>query len=86
MAETLPQAVSLWRHPRRWGFIAFNVVALALVVSWLVATQDDVETIGVFGLPYYALGYVGMTFLVIAWLIAWAAWIWMVLRRRRNAA
>ena len=86
MTESLPQAVSLWRHPRRWGFITFNLVAVALLVSWIVVTQDDIETLGVFGLPYYALGYLGMAFLAVAWLVAWAAWIWMVLKRRRNAA
>ena len=86
MNENLPQAVSIWRHPRRWGFIAFNVLALAAVVSWILVTQNDVETLGVFGLPYYALGYVGIAFLVIAWLAAWVAWIVMILRRRRRAA
>lgn len=86
MPESLPQAVSLWRHPRRWGFIAFNALPLAAVVSWIVVTQNDVETLGVFGLPYYALGYVGIAFLVIAWLAAWVAWIVMVVRRRRRAS
>ena len=86
MNENLPQAVSIWRHPRRWGFIAFNALALAAVVSWILITQNDVETLGVFGLPYYALGYVGIAFLVIAWLAAWVAWIVMILRRRRRAA
>ena len=83
MTETLPQAISLWRHPRRLGFIAFNLIALVALVSWIVATQNDVEKLGVFGLPYYALGYVGMAFLMLAWIAAWVAWIWMVMRRRR---
>lgn len=84
MTETLPQAVSIWRHPRRWGFIAFNLIAVAALVSWIVATRNDVENLGVFGLPYYALGYLGMSFLAIAWIAAWVAWIWMVARRRRQ--
>ena len=83
MNENLPQAVSIWRHPRRWGFIAFNVLALVAVVSWILVTQNDVETLGVFGLPYYALGYVGMAFPMLAWIAAWIAWIVMVARRRR---
>jgi len=83
MSESLPQAVSLWRHPRRWGFVAFNIVALVALVSWIVASQNDLERLGVFGLPYYALGYLGMAFLVVAWVAAWLAWIWMVARRRR---
>ena len=86
MSETLPEAVSLWRHPRRWGFIAFNILAFAALVGWLVASHNDMETLGVFGLPYYALGYLGITFLMLAWIAAWGAWIWMVLRRRRLKA
>jgi hypothetical protein len=86
MTETLPQAVSLWRHPRRWGFIAFNLIAVAVLVSWIVATQNDAANLGVMGLPYYALGYLGMAFLVVAWIAAWVAWIWMVARRRRLKA
>lgn len=86
MSESLPQAVSLWRHPRRWGFIAFNLIALVALVSWLVASQNDIETLGVFGLPYYALGYLGIAFLMLAWITAWVAWIWMVARRRRLKA
>jgi hypothetical protein len=85
MIETLPQAVSIWRHPRRWGFITFNLLALAALVSWIVVTQDDIEKLGVFGLPYYALGYLGIAFLVTAWIASWLAWIWMVMRRRRRA-
>ena len=86
MSESLPQAVSLWRHPRRWGFIAFNLIALVALVSWIVASQNDIETLGVFGLPYYALGYLGIAFLMLAWITAWVAWIWMVARRRRLKA
>lgn len=86
MNETLPQAVSIWRHPRRWGFIAFNLIAVAVLVSWIVVSQQEAETLGVFGLPFYALGYLGMAFLMVAWVAAWIAWIWMVLRRRRLRA
>ena len=86
MSETLPQAISPWRHPRRWGFIVFNIVALMALVSWIVASQNDLQTLGVFGLPYYALGYVGMAFLTGAWVSAWIAWIWMVVKRRRLRA
>lgn len=86
MPESLQQSVSIWRHPRRWGFITFNVLALVALVSWIFATQNDVETLGVFGLPYYALGYVGIAFLVVAWIGAWIAWIVMVARRRRHTS
>ncbi len=86
MSETLPQAISLWRHPRRWGFIVFNIIAIVALVSWIVASQNDIQTLGVFGLPFYALGYVGIAFLMLAWIAAWIAWIWMVVRRRRLRA
>lgn len=82
MTETMSQ--SIFRHPRRLGFIAFNLVALALLVGWIVTTQNDIESLGVFGLPLYAMGYLGMAFLLIAWIAAWLAWIWMVARRRRR--
>jgi hypothetical protein len=82
MTETLQQAI--FRHPRRLGFIAFNLIALAVLVSWVVVTQDDIETLGIFGLPYYALGYLGIFFLIVAWVGSWLAWIWMVARRRNR--
>lgn len=82
MRERIVDAI--FRHPRRLGFIAFNIIALALLVSWILVTQNDAETLGVFGLPYFALGYLGIGFLVAAWIIAWIAWFIMVARRRRR--
>ena len=73
--------MNLLQHPRRLGFIVFNLIAMAILVSWIVLTQDA-GTLGVLGLPYYALGYVGMAFLATAWVAAWIAWIWMVTVRR----
>lgn len=72
--------MNLLRHPRRVGFIIFNLIAMAILVSWIVLTQDA-GTLGILGLPYYALGYVGMAFLVTAWVAAWIAWAWMVTAR-----
>lgn len=77
-------ADSIFRHPRRLGFIAFNLIAFGLLLSWIVVTQDDAETLGVFGLPYFALGYVGIGFLMVAWVGAWIAWIVTARRRRRE--
>jgi hypothetical protein len=78
--------MNLLQHPRRFGFIIFNLAALAIFVSWIVLTQDA-GTLGVLGLPYYALGYLGMAILAITWVVAWIAWTWMVMaRRRRNSA
>ena len=42
------------------------------------------ETLGVFGLPFYALGYLGIGFLVLAWVIAWIAWFILLARKRRQ--
>jgi uncharacterized membrane protein YhdT len=82
MRETLADAI--FRHPRRLGFIAFNIIALALLIGWIVVTQNDAETLGVFGLPFYAMGYLGIGFLVLAWIVAWIAWFIMLARRRRR--
>jgi hypothetical protein len=73
--------MNIFRHPRRLGFIAFNAIAIVILVSWILLTQDS-ETLGVFGLPLYAVGYVGMAFLAVAWIAAWIAWAWMVTARR----
>lgn len=74
----------LLRHPRRLGFFAFNIFALACLVGWIVATQNDAETLGIFGLPFYALGYLGIGFLMTAWVIAWIAWFILLARKRRR--
>lgn len=82
MTETFLQ--SMFRHPRRMGFIAFNLIAMVILVSWVIFTQNDLESMGLFGLPFFALSYLGITFLIIAWIGSWIAWIWMVARRRRQ--
>jgi len=84
MNESLPEAVSVWRHPRRWGFLIFNIICIALVAIWSVKALHLVEDIGVFGLPVLALESLGITFVVIAWVVAWIAWIIMVVRRHRR--
>ena len=71
--------MSLPRHPRRLGFILFNLVVLCLVVAWLVWAPNA----GIADLPNFALANVGMVFLLAAWVIAWAAWGVLLLRRRR---
>ena len=69
------------RHPRRLGFITFNVICLVLLVAWLVATPKA----GLADLPNFALANVGMLFVLVAWVLAWLAWLVMVLRRWRHA-
>ena len=59
----------LWRHPRRTGFIAFNLVVLAALFGWGYFT-NDMSRQGVAGLPNVALGYTGMA-IAIAALIGW---------------
>jgi hypothetical protein len=73
--------MNLLQHPRRLGFIIFNAAALVIFVSWIALTQDA-GMLGLLGLPYYALGYLGMAILAITWVIAWIAWAWMVTARR----
>ena len=74
------------RHPRRLGFIAFNLIAIALFVTgWNTLANPTDPALG--DLPNAMLIYVGMIFLAIAWLASWGAWAVMVLsRRRRHAA
>lgn len=74
----------LLRHPRRLGFIAFNLIALALVVTWFMTRSDSVDA-GVAGLPNYVLTTAGIVVLVIVWVGSWVAWGAMVWSRRRRA-
>lgn len=71
----------LWRHPRRTGFIAFNLFALALFVWWGAFTADMSKE-GIAGIPNVMLGYTGMTLLIAVWVGAWIAWAYMVTRRQ----
>lgn len=70
----------LWHHPRRTGFIAFNLVAIALFISWGAFTASMTND-GLAGIPNLMLGYTGMAFLVLAWVAGWGAWAYMVARR-----
>lgn len=70
---------ALLRHPRRLGFIAFNLIVVILVALWLSAAPEA----GLADLPNFALANVGMVFVLAAWVITWLAWALMVLRRRR---
>lgn len=70
----------LLRHPRRLGFVLFNLAVLVLVVLWLRAAPEA----GLADLPNYTLANVGMVFVLTAWVLGWVAWVLMVLRRRRR--
>jgi len=70
---------ALPRHPRRLGFLMFNLVVAILVVAWLVGTPKD----GLADLPNFALANAFMLFVLLAWAIAWLAWGVLVFRRWR---
>lgn len=74
---------SMLRHPRRLGFIAFNLVVVVLLAMWGAAGPRSLEA-GLPDFPNSVLGYVGIAFLLATWAIAWAAWGIMVLSRRRR--
>jgi hypothetical protein len=76
----------LWRHPRRTGFIAFNVIVLLLLWGWAAFTEQ-MSRQGIGGLPNLALGYTGMAIAVAALVVGWIAWAFMVsARHARHAA
>lgn len=82
MTELGPFAY-FWNHPRRTGFIIFNLVVLAAFVAWGVFTSQP-DAAGLAGLPNLMLGYGGMAVLAIAWIGSWIAWGLMVMARHRN--
>lgn len=73
----------LFRHPRRLGFAAFNLIVILLLV--LKSTAGPAEAAaGLFDVPNLVVGYVGTIFLLTAWGLAWLAWMLLVLSRRRR--
>lgn len=74
---------SLFRHPRRLGFAAFNLLILLLLALRSTAEPAKTEA-GLLDLPNLVVSYVGTTFLLAAWALGWLAWTLMVLSRRRR--
>jgi protein-S-isoprenylcysteine O-methyltransferase Ste14 len=70
----------LWRHPRRTGFIIFNVIVIVLLIGWGVFT-NSMSHAGIGGIPNVMLGYTGMALLIVVWLVGWIAWAVMVTSR-----
>lgn len=74
---------SLFRHPRRLGFAAFNLLVMLLLALRSTAEPAASEA-GLLDLPNLVVGYVGTTFLLTVWALGWLAWTLMVLTRRRR--
>lgn len=73
----------IWRHPRRFGFLVFNLIALTLFLIWgVVTTRRDDSPLD---LPEIAIGMTGTAVLVIIWVGAWIAWGLFVLFRQRRS-
>jgi hypothetical protein len=75
----------LWRHPRRTGFIIFNLVVVAILFAWAFIT-NDMSRQGVAGLPNVALGYTSMGIAIVVLIAGWIAWAVMVTRRHAHLA
>jgi hypothetical protein len=73
----------LWRHPRRTGFIIFNLVVLAILFAWAQFT-NTMASAGIGGLPNIMLGYTGMARMVVVLVVAWIAWAVMVTSRHAH--
>lgn len=68
----------LWRHPRRTGFAAFNLVALTLLALWSAIAPRATDLGNV---PNLALSYTAMSFVILAVVAGWVAWGFMLVRR-----
>lgn len=78
--QTRNPFVYFWRHPRRTGFIIFNLIVIAVLVSWAAFTNNMAHE-GIGGLPNVMLGYTGIAFVAVAWVVGWLAWAVMVTTR-----
>jgi len=75
----------LWRHPRRTGFIVFNLIVVALLIGWGFFTEAMTRE-GIAGVPNVMLGYTGMVLLFVVWVAGWIAWAIMVTSRHARHA
>ena len=73
----------LWRHPRRTGFLIFNVAAIAIFFAWAQLTSS-MSTQGIAGVPNIMLGYTGMALMVAVLIVGWIAWAVMVTSRHAH--
>jgi len=73
----------LWRHPRRTGFIVFNLVVVGLLILWAQFTAAMSHE-GIAGVPNVMLGYTGMALVMVALVAGWIAWAVMVTSRHAH--
>jgi hypothetical protein len=73
----------LWRHPRRTGFIIFNLIAVAILAGWAQLTGSMSQQ-GIAGVPNIMLGYTGMALMLVALVAGWIAWAVMVTTRHAH--
>ncbi len=71
----------LWRHPRRTGFIAFNLIVLCCLGAW-AAWSPVADSAGIAGVPNLALASTAIAVLLLSWIGSWLAWGGMVAARR----
>lgn len=75
-------AYRLWVHPRRTGFIVFNIAILAVIVAFGVLTSS-LKGDGLASVPMMILSIGGTTVLIGLWLGVWVAWGIFLLWRHR---
>jgi len=73
----------LWRHPRRTGFVIFNLVVVAILLGWAQFTTSMSQQ-GIAGVPNVMLGYTGMALMLAALIAGWIAWAVMVTSRHTH--
>jgi hypothetical protein len=74
----------LWRHPRRTGFLLFNLAVIVVLFAWWGFTQRMAHE-GIAGVPNVILGYTGMALIWAALVCGWIAWAVMVASRHPPA-
>ena len=71
------------RHPRRIGFVVFNLLVAATLIWWSVFTAQWADD-GIAGVPNLVLGVSGVALLIALWVGGWIAWGAMLAAHRRN--
>ena len=75
-------AQRLWTHPRRLGFILFNVGTIAAIIIWGVMTEN-LRGEGLAAVPMAMLGIAGIAVLIGVLAGVWIAWAIFLIWRHR---